>query len=132
MPAGTRTRIMGLIPTVALCGPSARQALKPIPGNTGVMGDMLGISVAEVVLHRPQISALVGEIIAAAVTQHVGPNPAQFCLLAGKADDVVYGLAGELCLPLRHEQPGQVVLAGGEVALNGAQLVTSNRRRYAV
>ena len=39
----------------------------------------------------------------------------------------VGGLAGELCLPLGHEQPGQLVLPGGEVALDRAQLVAGDR-----
>jgi len=37
------------------------------------------------------------------------------------------GLASELCLPLGHEQPGQIVLVGREVALDGAQFVAGNR-----
>jgi len=36
---------------------------------------------------------------------------------------VVHGLARELRLPLGDEQPRQIVVAGGEVPLNGAQLV---------
>jgi hypothetical protein len=43
------------------------QAFEPMPGNTGVMGGMLGISVAEVILHRPQVGALIGQVVAAGV-----------------------------------------------------------------
>ena len=79
------------------------QAFEPMPGNAGVMGGVLGIAVAEVILHRAQIGR---KVIAAAVTQHVRPHPAELRLFAGKADDIIDGLAGKLCLPLGHEQPG--------------------------
>ena len=36
------------------------QTLKPMPGNAGVMGDVLGVAVTQVVLHSSCISALVG------------------------------------------------------------------------
>jgi hypothetical protein len=48
--------------------------LESMPGNAGVMRRMLGIAVVEVVLHRTQIGALVGEIIAAAVAEHLRPG----------------------------------------------------------
>ena len=51
------------------------QPLEPMPGNPGVMGGVLGISVAEVFLHRPQISALIGQVVAAGVAEHVRPDP---------------------------------------------------------
>jgi hypothetical protein len=37
------------------------------------------------------------------------PDASKLGLPAGHSHDVVDGLAGELCLPLGHEQPGQVV-----------------------
>ena len=61
------------------------------------------------------------------MAEHVGPDSAELRLLASHAHDVIDGLAGELCLPLGHEQPGQIVLPGGEVALDGAQLIAGNR-----
>ena len=70
---------------------------------------------------------LIRKVIAAAVTQHVRPHPAELRLFAGKADDIIDGLAGKLCLPLGHEQPGQTVLPGGEVALDGAEFVAGDR-----
>jgi hypothetical protein len=39
--------------------------------------------VPEVVLHRSQIRALIGQIVAAGMAQHVRPNPAELGLLAG-------------------------------------------------
>jgi hypothetical protein len=79
---------------------------RTVPANTGVMGGVLRIAVAEVVLHGAEIRALVGEVVAAGVAEHVGPNPTELGLFAGEPDDVVDGPAGELCLPLGHEQPG--------------------------
>jgi hypothetical protein len=67
----------------------------------------------EVILHRPQISALIGQVVAAGVPEHVGPDAPELCGLASEPHDIIDGLAGELCLPLGHEQPGQIVLPGG-------------------
>ncbi len=50
------------------------QAFEPMPGNAGVMGGVLGIAVAEVILHRAQLAPLIRKLIAAAVTQHVRPH----------------------------------------------------------
>ena len=36
------------------------QPFEPMPGNPGVMGGVLGIAVAQIVLHGPQVRALVG------------------------------------------------------------------------
>src|SRR5262245_10061738 len=71
------------------------EPLEPAPRNAGVMGRVLGISVAEVILHGAQIRALVGEIIAAGMAQHVGPDAAELRFLAGQAHDVIDGLAGQ-------------------------------------
>jgi hypothetical protein len=43
--------------------------------NAGIMGGVLGIAVSEVVLHGPEISALIGQVVAALVAKHVWPNP---------------------------------------------------------
>ena len=94
-------------------------------GNAGVMGRALGISVAEIVLHGAEIGPLVGEVIAAAVAEHARPDAPELRGLASDPHDIVDGLAGELCLPLGHKQPGQIVLPGGEAALDGAQLSTA-------
>jgi hypothetical protein len=50
------------------------QRLKPRAGEAGVLGGVLGISVAEVVLHGAQVSALVGEVVAAGVPAPMGPR----------------------------------------------------------
>jgi hypothetical protein len=46
------------------------QALEPMPGNTGVVGDVLGTTVPEVVLHGAQI----GKAIATRVASMCGQN----------------------------------------------------------
>jgi malonyl CoA-acyl carrier protein transacylase len=83
--------------------------------------------VAEIVLHRPQIGALVGQVVAIGMAQYVRSDPAELRLRTSQPDDIVDGLAGGLRLALRGEQPGQVVVAGGEVALDRAQLVAGDR-----
>jgi hypothetical protein len=57
----------------------------------------------------------------------MGPDASKLGLLAGQTHDVIDGLSGELGLPLGHKQPGQIVFAGGEIALDGTQLVAGNR-----
>ncbi len=76
------------------------QALNPMPGDPSVMGGVLGITVPEVVLHGAQIGALVGQVVAARMAQHVRPDATELCSLASDPHDIIDGLAGELCLPL--------------------------------
>ena len=63
--------------------------------------------------------------------QGAGPTPPASRLWAEhraqEPHDIIDGLAGELCLSLGHEQPGQIVLLGGEVALDGAEFVAGDR-----
>jgi hypothetical protein len=55
----------------------------------------------------------------------VRPNAAEVCGLSGDPHDIIDGLASELCLPLGNEQPRQIVLTGGEVALEGEMAMTA-------
>jgi hypothetical protein len=82
------------------------QTFEPMPRNPGVMAGVLGIAVAEVILHRTQIGTLVGEVITAGVAQHMRPDAPELCSLASNPHNIIDGLAGELCLSLGHEQPG--------------------------
>jgi hypothetical protein len=70
------------------------QPFEPMPGNAGVMRRVLGISVAEVILHRSQISALIGQVVAAGMAQHVRPDAPELCGLASDPHDIMDGLAG--------------------------------------
>jgi IstB-like ATP binding protein len=72
---------------------------------------VLGIAVAQLVLHSPQIDALVGEVVTAGVPQHVRPDAAELRGLPSDPHDIVDGLAGELGLALGHEQPWQIAIA---------------------
>ena len=98
-----------------------------MPSDARIVRRVLWIAVPEVILHGAQIRALVGQVVAATVAQHVRPDPAKLRRLARHPDDVVHGLAGELRLTLGDEEPGQIVLAGGEVAFKGAEFVASDR-----
>src|SRR5262245_26888605 len=103
------------------------EALETATGHAGIVRRVLGVPVAEIVLHGPQIGALVCQVVTARMPQHVGPYPAELRLLPGKPDDVIDSLPGQLRLSLRDEQPGQAVLARGEIPLDGAQLVAGHR-----
>ena len=59
--------------------------------------------------------------------QHVRPHVPEPGALAGLADDVIDGLANQLLPALRHEQPGQLVLARRKVALDRSEFVASER-----
>src|SRR5262245_46415053 len=99
------------------------EALEPVTGNPSVMGRVLGIAMAEVVLHGPEVCTPVGQVVAAGMAQHVRPDAAELSVLAGKPYNVVHRLPGHLGLPFGQEQPGQIVFPDGKVALDGAQLV---------
>src|SRR5215468_274257 len=109
----TPTFIGGLLP----------QPLEPVPGDARVVGGVLWIVVPEVILDGAQIGAPVGQVAAAAVTQHVPPHPPKLRSLTSDSHNVVHGLADQLRLPLGDEQPGEIVFPGVEVALDGVQLV---------
>ena len=72
------------------------QPLEPMSRDAGVVGGVLGAAVPEVVLHGFEVGALVGQIVAAGLQQHVRPGPTELRLVAGKPHDVVAGLASEL------------------------------------
>ena len=91
------------------------------------MGGVLGIAMAEVILDQAQVSAAVGEGKTAGVPQHVGMDVRQPGALGRRGDQVVDGLPGQWLTALRHEQPGQPIGAGGEIALEGLQFVTGDR-----
>jgi len=91
------------------------------------MGGVLGIAVADVILHRAQIGPLIRKVIAAAVTQHVRPNPAELGLLAGEPDDVIHGLPGDCACRSDAKSQRRLSLRGGEVVLDRAQFIAGDR-----
>src|SRR3954447_25180258 len=101
---------------------SPPEPLEPAAGHARVMDCGLGVAMAQVVLDEAQIVALVGQIEAARVAQHMrvdGPEPRP---LGCRADQVIHRLARERLVALGDEQPGQPIRPRGEIALNGAQL----------
>ena len=52
------------------------------------------VSVTEVILHRAQVGALIGKVVAARMAQHVRPDAAELRLLASDPHDIIDGLAG--------------------------------------
>ena len=103
------------------------QSLKTPACCSGVVDGMLGVAVAEVVLDQPQVVALVGEVVAAGVSEHVRVDARQASALRGEAYEIADGLPGERLATLGQEQPGQLVLPGGEVAPDDTQLVAGDR-----
>ena len=97
-----------------------------MPRHPGAVRGVFGVAVPKVVLHGAQIGAFVGEVVATGVAEHVRPDAAELRLFSRQPDDVVDGLPGELGLTLGDEQPWQAVLPGGQVALDGAELVAGN------
>ena len=61
------------------------------------------------------------------MAEHVGPDAPELCGLASRPAPDIDGLASELCLPLGHKQPGQIVLPGSKVAPHRAQLIAGDR-----
>jgi hypothetical protein len=55
-----------------------------MPGNPRVMGGVLGVAVAEVILHRAQIRAPISEVVATGVPEHVRPNAAELRLFTAR------------------------------------------------
>src|SRR5215210_6935026 len=105
-----------------VCGLSPPEPLEPAAGHAGVMDRVFGVAMAQVVLDEAQIVALVGQIEAARVAQHMRMDRAEPRPLGCRADKVVHRLARKRLAALGDEQPRQPIRPRGEIALNGAQL----------
>ena len=70
---------------------------------------------------------LVAESVTSAVTQHMGPDATEPGARTGFADEIVHRLARHRLTTLGDEQPGQFVVARGEVAFDGAELIALDR-----
>lgn len=82
---------------------------------------------AQVILDQAEIVALVREIKATGMAQHVRMHRRQLGALRGGGDQIVHRLAGERLAPFRHEQPGQGIAAQGEITFDGPQLIAGDR-----
>src|SRR3954471_12535098 len=106
---------------------SPPEPLEPTADHARVVNRMLGVAMAQVVLDKTQTVALVGQIEAARVAQHVRMDGTKPCALGRRADEVVHRLAGERLATLRDEQPRQPIRPRREIALDGAQLGPGDR-----
>jgi hypothetical protein len=66
------------------------QTFKPVTGNRGKERRVPEVPVPEVVLHGSQIRALIGDVVAIGVSEHVGPGTAEFRLLASEPEDCAW------------------------------------------
>ncbi len=85
---------------------SIPDAIKASGGNAGVAASVLGITVPQPVLNKPEVLTLIGERIAARVAEHVGMHFPEPRPITGSGGHVVDRSADHLAPPLRHEQPG--------------------------
>ena len=113
-------QVEGLLRRHAVMSPDA---FEPAAGDPGVMDGVLGIAMAEVVLDQPQIVSSVGQGEPARVTEHMGVDPGPPGSDGRGGDQVVHRLPCQRLAALRQEQPGQCVLAGGQIAPDMTQLV---------
>ena len=82
---------------------------------------------AEIVLDQAQVVAAVGEAVATGVAQRVRMDVAETGTPGGGGDEVVCCLTGQGLASLGQEQPGQAIRSGGEVTLDGTELVPRDR-----
>jgi hypothetical protein len=82
---------------------------------------MLRVTVTEVILDEAQIVAAIGEIKAARVAQHMGPDGWQASARRSAGNQVIHGLPGERLPAFGDEQPRKFVGARGEVPLDCPQ-----------
>jgi len=59
---------------------------------------------SQIVLHDAQIRGLVGQVVAAAVTQHVWVDLGQSGVMSDAGDQIIDGLAGQLKLQSHDDQ----------------------------
>src|SRR5215210_2982630 len=105
-----------------VCGLSPPEPLESAAGHACVMDRVLGVAMAQVVLDEAQIVALVGQIEAARVAQHMRMDRAEPRPLGCRADKVVHRLARKRLAAFGDEQPWEPIRPRAEIALDGAQL----------
>ncbi len=90
------------------------------------MDGVLGVAVAQIVLDKAQVMALVGKVVAAGVAKYVRVVAREAGALGGEAYEVADGLPCGRLAALGHEQPGQAALPHGEVAPDRPQFVAGD------
>lgn len=100
------------------------QSLEPGACRAGVPRGMRRVPVSEVVLNQAGIVALVGQVVPATVSQHLGCDlERQTGADAGTLQKVVHGLPGQRSAAFGQEQPGHVQRSGLQIASKSTQLV---------
>ena len=99
MPSATGTPSADHVPVASTCRRVVRipeQPLEPLRRQLGVSNRVLNGLVAEIALDRAGIDAIVSQLVAAGMTQHVRVHlELELCLLAGPLDQGLKASAGE-------------------------------------
>src|SRR3954447_8867583 len=112
---------------MAISSAAVPQPFETMGGDTGVVGRVPGLAVAEIVLDQAQIVATIGEIVATGVAQRVRVDVAETSTPGGGDDEIVHRLTGQGLASLGQEQPGQAIRAGGKMTPDGTELVPRDR-----
>ena len=91
---------------------SAPEPFETMGGDTGVVGGVPGLAMAEIVLDQAQVVAPVGEIVATGMAQRVRVDVAETGAPGGGGDEIVHRLPGQGLASLGEEQPGQAIRCG--------------------
>src|SRR3954451_11888542 len=111
---------------MAISSAAVPQPFETMGSDTGVVGRVPGLAVAEIVLDQAQIVATIGEIVATGVAQRVRVDVAETSTPGGD-DEIVHRLTGQGLASLGQEQPGQAIRAGGKMTPDGTELVPRDR-----
>jgi hypothetical protein len=96
---------------ISECIRSLPQTLEAPTSDARVVHRMARVAMAEVILHRAQVRASVGEIVAARVTQCVRVHGMQPSLHGRRRHEIEHGASGERLPALGNEKPWQPIPA---------------------
>src|SRR4051812_15478861 len=100
-----QTRAIATI-SVGLIAP---EILEPICRQFGVAGGMLNVTVPQIMLDRPRVLPVVGQLVAGGVAQHVRMDrELDAGREAGSTDDLAHRIGAERRLALAHKYVGGV------------------------
>ena len=84
------------------------EPVEPIRREVGIACRVRNVLVAEIVLYRSRIVAIVRELVAASMAQHVRVNgEGKRCLTAGSSDHLAHCRRGERPFALGHKNVGR-------------------------
>ena len=106
----------------------APEILEPICRQFSVAGGMLNVAVPQIMLDRPRVLPVVGQLVAGGVAQHVRMDrELDAGLASGSTDDLAHRIGAERRLALAHEYVGGVRVSPLQSAQDG--LGSRTRRR---